>query len=147
GTSKAGTRMKKFWPNAPIKPHGSGDIVDIRSHFFAQVCHFIDEGNLGGEKRIRSILDQLSCFGSRYHKWSFYEIERSVDVLHDRRRMLAVSPNNDPIRAHEILNRRSFAQELWIGNYVKPHLPRLTFFNDAPISFACAHRHRAPREG
>src|SRR4030095_13534990 len=133
--------MKKFCTNASIQPHRSGHIVDIRSHFFAQVCHFVDEGNLGCEKGIRGILGQLRCFRIRYNKRSLYEIERSVDVLNDRRCLLAVSPNNDSIRAHEILNCRSFAEEFWIGNYVEPHPMRLSFFNEFPYSFARTNRH------
>src|SRR4026207_19455 len=134
--------MKKFRANATIQTHRSSYIVDISSHFFAQVCHFIDEGDLGGEKRIRGILDQLRCFGTRYDKWSLYEIERSVDVLDYCCCLLAVSSNNNPVRAHEILNRRSFTQEFWIGNYVKPHLSRLMPFDEFSYSLAGPDGHR-----
>ena len=49
----------------------------------------------------------------------FDEVQGTIDVAHDGKRLLAVASDNNPVGTHEILNRGSLAQKFGVRDHVE----------------------------
>ena len=51
--------MQEFAADPIIEPHAAGDFLHVGANLLAQIGHFVDESDLGGEKRVGGVFDQL----------------------------------------------------------------------------------------
>ncbi len=74
-------------------------------------------------------------------KWRLDEVQDPVELAHDRPRAFAVGADDNAVRAHEIIDRRTLAQELGVRDDVELSVgPRRA---DDPLDLvAGADRHR-----
>src|SRR5688500_3283028 len=59
GAAVAGTGMEKLAADAVVHSHAPGNVVNVAPDRVAEISDFVDEGYLGGEKRVGGVLDQL----------------------------------------------------------------------------------------
>src|SRR5690606_15072001 len=99
-----------------------------RAHFFyinieriAKFSDLVHEGDLRRQQRIRRVLRHFR-FARTHHKDTVMTAyERRVEFAKERLRTLAVAAENNALRIHEVLHRRTFLQELRIADYVVIH--------------------------
>ena len=71
--------------------------------------------------------------------------DRRVQLSHDLRGALVAAADHDAVRAHEIVDRRAFLEELRVGNHAERQLHAAVlqfFFDHGTNPFCGAHRHR-----
>src|SRR5215831_13234179 len=103
--------MEKFRTDSLIQPHTFRDGLDIGSHALAEHSDLVDEGNLRGEKRVRSILDHFGCGNIRDHKRRFDEVQRSIEVLHHGYSTLADRADHDTVRPHKVFDGGTLSEK------------------------------------
>ena len=54
--------MQEFAADAAIQPDAARHILHIGADLLAEIGHLVDEGDLGGEKRVGRVFDQLAAF-------------------------------------------------------------------------------------
>ena len=132
--------MQEFRTDAIIKADAARDILHIGADLFAQIRHFIDEGDLGRQKRIGGIFDEFGCAATREEKWRLIEIERAIDFTHHFACALCFSADHNAVRPLEIRDSGTFAQEFRIGDNRKVQIGT-GFANDLFDFITRAHRH------
>ena len=111
--------MQEFRSDAAIQPNSARHILHIGADNFAQIRHFIDESDLGGEKRVGRIFDQLGGFARREQHRRLIEVKRTVQLAQHRSWPVGCDPAHDAIGAEKIFDRRAFAKEFGIGTDVE----------------------------
>ena len=51
--------MQELACDAAIEPHSARDLLHVRAALLAKVRHFVDESDLGGEKSVGCVFDEL----------------------------------------------------------------------------------------
>src|SRR5690349_5082760 len=101
--------MEKFAADAFIHADRACHVVYVATDLVTEIRDLVDERNLRREKRIRSILRELSSFERSNDKWRFDQIQRAIQIFHDRDRFFVTTADNHTIRTHEIVNGRTFS--------------------------------------
>ena len=57
--AKARAGMQEFCADAVVEPDAARDFLHVGADFFRKIGDLVDEGDLGGEKRVRRVFDQL----------------------------------------------------------------------------------------
>ena len=70
--------MQKFAADAPVEADAAGDVLDIRPDRLAEVRHLVDEGDLGREKSVGRVFNQLGSLHRGEDHRGFQEVERPV---------------------------------------------------------------------
>src|ERR1700730_10194130 len=117
--AKARPGMEKLAADAAVEPDAAGDVLDIAAQGLAQIGDLVDEGDLGGEKGVGRVFDQLGGLDAGEHDRRLNQIERPIELAQHRPRPLAVGADHHPVGAHEIGDRRALAQKLRIGSDIK----------------------------
>ena len=99
--------------------------LDVGIHMFADGCHFVDERNFDGQKRVGGVLDHFGRRNVCDDKWCFDEVQRSIEVFHNRDRFCAIRPDDDAVGSHEIFDGRAFSQKFRIRDDVESIPARL----------------------
>ena len=60
GAAEAGAGMQELAADAAVQADAARHILHIAADLLAQARHLVDEGDLGGEKGIGGIFDQLA---------------------------------------------------------------------------------------
>ena len=79
-------------------PNALSNFVDIRTNSFADVCHFVDEADLGRQHAVGGILDHLRAFDAYGDEWFFSSQERFVKFEQHICGGWIVNADNDTIR-------------------------------------------------
>ena len=106
----------------PSRPMPRGDILDIGADRLAQIGHLVDEGDLGREKRVGRVFDQLGGLERGEDHRGFQEVERPIQRSQNRPRVLALGADDHPVGPHEICDRRSLAQEFRVRGDIEAAL-------------------------
>ncbi len=114
--AKAGPGMQKLAADAAVETDPLSDVLDVGADRLAQIGDLVDEGDLGGEKGVGRVFDQFGG-GDRG------EYDRRLDQIErPGAGPLAVGADHHPVGAHEILDRRTFAQKFRVGGDIGPAL-------------------------
>jgi len=96
-----------------------------------QVGHFIDEGNLGRQHAVGSVLGQLGA--ARVHEHDFLAV--AAEWLIQLAQQLDLgrfgAADDDAVRAHAIIHRRALLEELGVADHL--------------VAFSVGHRLADPR--
>ena len=111
--------MQKFPPDAAIEPNSFGDILNIRPYLFTEIGDFVNEADLGGQKCVRSVFDQLGCFNCGNDKRGFDKVKRTIDRLEHVSGAFRAHAQHYPIRSHEVVYGGALAQELWVARNIE----------------------------
>ena len=122
GTAVTGSRVQELAADAPVQSDPPGNGVDIGVHGFAQGRHLVDETDLGGQERVGRVLDQLGAFKIGHHHGRLDEVEGLVQLAQRLLRPLRLDADDDPVRPHEVRQRRAFAQKLGVGGDIESRL-------------------------
>ena len=72
-TAEAGAGMQKLRSDAVVEPDAARDFLHVGAKLLGQVSNLVDECNLGGEKSVRRILDQLCGTAISEHQGTLIE--------------------------------------------------------------------------
>jgi hypothetical protein len=112
--------VQKLAADAAVEPNAAGHVLDVGAHPFAQIGDLVDKGDLGGEKGVGRVFDQLGGGDVGKHDRRLDQIERPVELVQYRPRPLALGADHHPIGAHEIGDRRALAQKFRVGGDLNP---------------------------
>ena len=121
--------MQEFGADAIVQTNAARHVLDVSSDLLGQVRQLVDEGDLGREKRVRRVLDQLGGAPAGEQQGRGVEIQRSIDLAHHVLRLLVLGADDDPVGPLEIADRGALAQEFRIGHY-RPGKIRASFLQD-----------------
>src|SRR5262245_7750891 len=107
--------MQELPCDAAIKAHSARDLLHVRAALLAKVRHLVDEGDLGREKSVGCVFDELRRPGRSKQDRRLIDEERPVEIAHHAPRPFIVGANHDAIRVFEILDCRALAQKFRIG--------------------------------
>ena len=139
--AEAGAGMQEFRADAIVEPDAARDFLHIGADLFGQIRDLVDEGDLGGEKRIGRVFDQLRGAPLGKHQRRLIERQRPVDIAEHLAPALVRSADHDAIRKLEVADRGTLAQEFGIGGH--HHVGRRIGFMNQSLDFvAGADRHR-----
>ena len=119
GPAIAGASVQELVADAPVHAHALGDVLHIRPHAFAQRGDFVDEGDLGRKEGVGGVFDHLGRLEPRVDDREIAQEKRAIDVAHHLAGPFRFHPHNHPVGAHEIVDRRAFAQEFGVGGHVE----------------------------
>ena len=133
--------MQEFRADPPVEPDTARDLVNVGADLLAQVRNLVDEGDLGRQEGVGGILDQFGCFPAREKDRGLDQVQGPVQFAHHVARARAAGADHDPVRPHEIVDCRAFAQELRVGRHIEVRVGIGLADNrlDLPPG---AHRHR-----
>ncbi len=89
-TAKAGAGMQEFAADAPVETDAAGDVLDIGANRLTEIRHLVDKGDLGREKSICRIFDQLGGLQRSDGHRGFEQIERPIESPQHAARVLAL---------------------------------------------------------
>ena len=132
--------MQEFRADAIVEPDAARDFLHIGADFFGQIRDLVDEGDLGGEKRVGGVFDQFRGAPRREHQRRLIERQRPVDIAEHLARALVRRADHDAVRELEVADRGTLAQEFRIGGH--HHIGRRIGLANQPLDFvAGADRH------
>src|SRR5207302_542929 len=99
-----------------IEPEPFVHLVVGDAERIAQICEFVRKCDLGGEERVRGVLDRLRRLHVRREDRAF---RGPVEALQDPGGLRSVGPEDDPVRSEDILQGPALAK------HFRTH-PRLT---------------------
>src|SRR2546421_9160129 len=108
--------MEELAPDTIVHADGAGYVVHVRADAVTQIGDLVDERNLRGEKSVGGVFDQLRRLDRGDDEGRLDQVERTIEVAHDGGRLFVVAADHDAVGAHEVVNRRAFAQEFGIGD-------------------------------
>ena len=132
--------MEEFCADAIIEAHAARHLLHIGADAFAQIGDLVDEGDLGGEKRVGGVFDQFGGSPADVQDRRGVEVKRPVNFGEHRARLRVVGAHNNAVGMLEIANGRALAQKLGI---------RYDLYRQQRLQFAagCARSHRRCRPG
>ena len=116
---KPGPAWRNFCADAAVEADPAGHRLDVGADLLAQIGHLVDEGDLGREKGVGRVLDQLGALAGGEQHRRLVEEQRPVDLAHHFTGARAFDADDDAVGAHEIADRGALAQELGIGGDVE----------------------------
>src|SRR5262249_44359271 len=141
--TEARTGVEELPPDALIHSHAFCDIANVGAEQVAQVRDFIDERDLSRKKCIRGVLYHFRRFRIGDHKWSFYQVQRAVEIFENLDPFFIATTDHHSIGPHEIVNRGAFAQELRIRRHRVPVIRSLILLYDRFDETGGPHRNGA----
>ncbi len=102
--------------DAFVQAHTPGDFTHIRAELFTDIRDLIDEGDTGGQEGIGRVFDHFSGAQVGDHDVAAQGL---VKLCHHFSCSTIDRAKNNPIRVHEIIDRRALAQEFGVGNHAE----------------------------
>ncbi len=136
--------MQELAADAVVEADTARHFLDIGTDALAQVRDLVDEGDLGGEERVRRILDKFRPAPLGVEDRRALVLERPVEFRHDTARARIARADDDPVGLHEVLDRGAFPQEFRVGND-SDFGSGVRIRDDAGDFVTRAHRHRRLR--
>ena len=134
----AGARVQELEPDARVVAHAERDLAHVGVDRLAQVRDRVDEGDLGGEERVRRVLDHLCRRGIGDEDRRLHVAVEIGDAHGDRG---VVAADDDPRRLQEVAHRGALTQELGVRRHA--HVgDRTRLAEVAGHELRGAHRHR-----
>ena len=111
--------MEELAADAAVETDAARDFLHVGADLLAEIGHFVDEGDLGGQERVRRVFDEFRRLARGEDDRRLVQIERAIDFLDDVAGALGLGADDDPVGTTEILDGRAFAQEFRIGGDVE----------------------------
>ena len=137
--------MEEFRADAIVEPDAARDLLHVGADAFAQIRDLVDEGDLGGEERVRGVFGEFGGAAVGEQDRRRVEIERAIEFLHHLARALVLHADHDAVRMLEVLDRGALAQEFRIGHDGDVGV-RIRLADDALDLVAGPDRHRRFRD-
>ena len=74
--AEARARMQELGADPRVESHSAGHGLDIGTEPLAEMCHLVDEGDLGGQEAVGGVLDQLGALHVGDHEWNIRHPQR-----------------------------------------------------------------------
>ena len=113
-TAVPGSRVQELEADAGVVPHAQRDLAHVRVHRFAQVGDGVDEGDLGGEERVRRVLDHLGRRRVRHEDRRLHVAVQLGDAHRDRG---VVTADDHAAGLEEVAHRVALAEELGVRRH------------------------------
>src|SRR6185436_4356136 len=134
--------MKKLASDSFVHTNRTCNVVHVATNLLAQVCDFVNERDFRREKRIGRVFCKLRRFERSNHKRRFDQVQRTIQILHDRDCFFVTTADDHAIRTHEVVNRCAFPEKLGIGNDAEVCACLLSLTDQLANVFAGADRDR-----
>jgi hypothetical protein len=148
GAAVAYACAQELGTDAAIHAHAAGHFFNVGADRLADVGDDVDEGNFGGEKRVRCVLDDLGRFGRGEQDGRcvafavrsgdsigrlviFAGREGLVNGLQQIAGAIGVGSDDDAVGVEEVDDGGAFAEELGIGGHVEQFAGDAVSFDDA----------------
>ena len=115
--AEARTGVQELRADAAVETHAARDLLHVGADLLAEIGHLVDEGDLGGEKRVGRVFDQLGGAPAGEHDRRLVDEQRPVELAHHPARPLVLGADHDAVRPLEVLDRRALAQEFRIRHH------------------------------
>ena len=110
-TAVARARVEELKADAGVVAHSDRDFVRVGVDRLAQVRDRVDERHLGGEERVRRVLDHLGRGGvGDEHR----RLDPLVELAHAHGRLAVVTTDDDAVGVQEVADGLALAQELGV---------------------------------
>ncbi len=114
--------------------------MHIRAHQVANIGHFINKRDLGGQECIGGVFYHLRGFHVRNDNGRFDEVEGGIEVFHDGIGLFTFRSYDHPIWSHKVLYGWTLPEKFGIGDHIKGYILHLVPLNNLPNLFSCPHR-------
>ncbi|MDT4850993.1 hypothetical protein FQZ97_851610 [compost metagenome] len=131
--------------DALVAADASTHVLDIHAEPCADAGHLVHEGNLGREEGIGRVLGEFRRTHAHAEQPFVVTQEGSVEAAKLFRRIGVVAPDDDAVGAHEVVDRRTFLEELGVARDLDPETQatgRQTCMDALGDPFRRAHRDR-----
>ena len=146
GAAIACAGIQKVVADTWIAADAFANLLNVGSHQLGQIGQFVHEADAGCQHGVGRVFGEF-CAADVHHKQAVVvALEGRIQRAHIQFGLLVVAADHDAARAHEVLNRRAFFQELGVGHHAewRAHRPfGQLFFNDAAHHIGGTHRHGA----
>ena len=114
GAAIADPRVQKEGSDPPVHAHALGHDLDVGVDPLTDTRHLVDEGDSGGEKRVRRVLDHL---GRMEVGDQDPGLQLAVEPGHRPRGRFVVRSEHQAVRMHEVVDGAAFAEKLRIRHH------------------------------
>ena len=125
----AGAGIEERIADAGVRADAFADFLDVPAEGLREVGDLVHERDPGGEHGVGSVLGQLGRAPRHHEHAVVVALERRVQLAHDAFGALVAGAEDDAVGLLEVVDRRSFLQELGIRD-------------DRELDFAAAFRQR-----
>jgi hypothetical protein len=125
GAAVTGAGVQELAADAPVQADAAGHLLYVGADRFAEVGHLVDVGDLQRQEGVGRILDQLAGAAAGEQDRRLVQIERPVELAHDRLGARVLGADYHAVGALEVLDGRAFTQEFRVRDDgdlgVRPH--------------------------
>ncbi len=111
--------MQELATDAAIKADPAGHVVNVCADLLAQVCHFVDKGDLHREEGVGGIFGQFSGFDRGEYNGGLDQVQRAVEPAHHLPCSIRFRADDYAVGTHEVADGIALAQEFGIGRDVE----------------------------
>src|ERR1051325_18837 len=129
--------MQEFTTDAPVHAYAARHIMHITADLVAEQRHLVDKGNLGRQKSVGRVLDQLGGFERGDDERRLDQKERAIEVAHDGYGLFVAAADDDAVWPHEIIYRRALTQEFRVRDDAEIYLSFLMLAYQPTQALAC----------
>ena len=140
------TGIQEVVADTGIAADAFANLLDVCPHELGQIGQFVHEADAGGQHGVGRVFGEFGAANVHHKQAVMVALEGRIQGAHIQLGLLVVAADHDATRAHEVLNRRAFFQELGVGHHAewRAHRPfGQLFFNDAAHHIGGANRHGA----
>ena len=137
----SGPRKEKCKSNPAVVANATTHVIDVGLHAFAEVRHFVNKADLGGQKCVGNILCHFRAFWRHHQKWILCAQKGGVKISEYVSDVSRSHAYNHAVGLLKILDRRPFLEKLRVAC----HAANSTGAREQPLlnSGAGAHGHSA----
>ena len=114
--------MQELAPDASVEANTLGDLLHIGADLFTQIGDLVDKGDLGREKGVGCVFDQLRRLDVGEHHRRLDQVQRAVERVQDFAGPVAFGADHHAIGAHEVFDCRAFAQKFGVRGDIEAAL-------------------------
>ena len=116
GAAVATACIDEVVANALVRADTQAHILDIHIEALAEAGNLVHEGDFGRQHGIGCVLGHFRIANAHEHGSRTISDEGCVQRAHDLTSVLVVSTDNDAVRVHEVVDRRTFLEEFRVGD-------------------------------
>ena len=113
------TRVDEVVADPRIRSDADADVLDIGAEALGDIGQFVHEADSGGQHRVGGVFRQFCRAHVHDHHPIVVAVERIVERLEQFRRSGIAGADENPVRLHEVVDRRPLLEKLRVGDHVE----------------------------
>src|SRR6202007_753881 len=115
--AEAGAGVKELVADARVRADAAAHFLDVGADRFRQVRHLVHERDAGGEHRVGGVLGELGRAHAHHDDALAVALERRIELAQQHDGARVVRPDDDPVRALEVLRRPARLEEFRVRHH------------------------------